>query len=288
MGKIKFYRMIKILMACVIIIFFIRFIFYLSYSENERLILKIKMIEKENCIAKIFGYLTKFEKAFFVVTDVESSSDFCLKYIIDEKTCSPVDYYYIKFKNKSLKGFLKAPGHIRMLQNDTVNIYNYVSSIIDFSLFKAYIEAKNIIDKDSVIETYVHFLKQEQMLSIDRTAQRQYNLNYDINVLQLPYKMAVEFNEHNWELKQKELFSYKRIKSVEDIYHVTSAYPELYKGIEKIDIDFQDRIDWFFEWGLLSIDCQVSNIGELISIEVKVLYSHESAWSYLLTNSEKE
>ena len=149
-------------MACVVIIIFsIRLIFYLSYSENERLILKIKMIEKENCISKIFGYLSKFEKNFFVITDVESSSNFCLKYILDERTCEYRDYYYLKLKNNPIQGFLKAPVHIRESQNDsvTVNRDNYMNSIIDFSLFKSYIMEKGILDKDSIIDTYVHFLK---------------------------------------------------------------------------------------------------------------------------------
>jgi len=269
--------MVGIVVTCVIILFFVRFAFYLSYSENERLALKIKRIEKGNLIAKVFGFLTKFEKVFFVVTDVDSSSNFCLKYIIDEKTCSPVDYYYIKFKNKSLKGFLKAPAHIRMLQNEAVNIDNYVNSIIDFSLFKAYITEKNIIDKDSIIETYVHFLKQDQMLSIDRTRQKQYQLNYDINVLQLPYEMAVESVDRNWKMKQTNILTYKRIKSAEDLYYVNSVYDDYYKKIEEIDIEFQNRIDWFWKWGLLSIGCQM-NGSELVSVVVNVLYSSETAW----------
>jgi hypothetical protein len=71
MGKRIIFKVAGILTACAILLFTIRFIFYLNYSENERLILKIKMIEKENSISKLFGYLTKFEKAFFVVADIK-------------------------------------------------------------------------------------------------------------------------------------------------------------------------------------------------------------------------
>ncbi|MDR2040495.1 MAG: hypothetical protein LBQ60_21475, partial [Bacteroidales bacterium] len=209
----------------------------------------------------------------------------------DERYNSALDYYYLKIKNKPTQGFLKAPTHIRMIQNDTVsvNFDNYMNSIIDFSLFKAYIKEKDLSNKDSIIETYVHFLKYDPMLNIDRTAQKQHQLNYDIDVLQLPYDMAVENIDRNCRLQQTSIdfITYKRIKSIEDIYQVTSAYPELYKELEKIDIDFQNRIDWFFNWGLLSIDCQF-NDGELISVDVKVLYSSESVYLYLLTHSEKE
>lgn len=172
-----------------------------------------------------------------------------------------------------------------MLQNDSINFNNYVNSIIDFPLFKAYITEKGVNNKDSIIETYVQFLKFNPMLTFDRTAQKQYKLNYDVDILKLPFDMAVESIVRNEKMIQG--INYKRIRSFEDILQITSVYPEYYKQIEEIDINFQERIDWFFDWGLLSINCQLYG-EELITVNVKVLYSYESAWHYMLTHTKEK
>jgi hypothetical protein len=235
------------------------------------------MIEKGNCISKIFKYVNEYEKSFFVFANVvDSSSNICLKYILDERACEIQDYYYLKIVDKPIQGFLKTPAHIRMLQTDSVNFNNYINTIIDFSLFKAYITEKKIFNKDSIINAYVHFLKYNPMSTFDRTSQKLYKLNYNVTNLQLPFDMAVENVYRTGKIEQG--VNYKRISSIEDIRQIASAYPECYKQLDEIDIDFQDRIDWFFNWGLLSINCQI-NGEELISVDVKVLYSYESAMS---------
>ena len=149
-------KLIYILSTIVLSLLIIRLVFYLGYSDNERVILKILKTKKETLLVRFLGYMTSFDKAGFIVEDL-GNINVNLKYVLDDRYGGNViEYYYLKIDN-TFSGFLKASVGYRYSESHSKTFHNVLSKIIDINLFNEYIRVKKISSKDSIIKTYIHF-----------------------------------------------------------------------------------------------------------------------------------
>lgn len=132
----------------------------LSNSDVNEIIYSIYKLEKNEFSSYYYKLIRKPPNSYisnFIITENEDDKVIFIE--LTDKSCPfKYNYLYVHFTQTKNEGFLYAPPHFRMRENDTLSVGNYASRLVDMHLFQEYIDEKGISNQDSILQTLLDFV----------------------------------------------------------------------------------------------------------------------------------
>lgn len=155
MGTYK--KLVGVLSVLVIAIFIVRFV---NHSDANNAIYQIYKADNDEQFKLLYKFFRKppwkYKGKF--VEKITKNDKVEIIELTDTLCPFKYNYLYVHFNKTNHKGFLYAPPHFRLRENYTLDERNYISSLVNMSLFQEYARTIGEYNHDSILGILTGFI----------------------------------------------------------------------------------------------------------------------------------